>query len=80
MVSVVQKEFIINLILEIISHGGGNVDIASEEKRSSSLVLAIVQPISLMKNSTARNDWSYKRGKLNCIIFGSKVLCFGRLL
>lgn len=56
------------------------MDIASEEKRSSLLLLAIVQPISLMKNRTLRNDQSYKCGKLNCIMFGSKVLCFGRLL
>lgn len=75
-----QKEFIVELILETISQGRGNMDVASEEKRSSSLVLAVVQPISLTKNSTARNDWSYKRGKLNCVMFGSKVLCFERLL
>lgn len=55
-VSLVQKEFIINLVLETISQEGRNMDIASEEKRSSLLVLAIVQPISLIKNSTARND------------------------
>lgn len=54
-VSLVQKEFVSNLTLETISQGGGNVDIARKEKRSSSLVLAIVQPFSLMKNSTARN-------------------------
>jgi len=51
-----QKEFIIRFILEKISQRGGNVDIASEEKRSSLLVLATVQPISVMKNSTERND------------------------
>lgn len=56
------------------------MDVDSEEKRSSTLVLAIIQPISLMKSSTTRNDCSYKCGKLNCVMFGSKVLCFGRLL
>lgn len=52
------------------------MDVDSEEKRSSTLVLAIIQPISLMKNSTTRNDCSYKCGKLNCVMFGSKVLAW----
>lgn len=52
----VQKELIIKFISETVREGAGNMDIAREEMRSSLLVLAIVQPISLMKNSTVRND------------------------
>lgn len=76
----VQREIIINIILETVSQEGRNMNIANEEKRSSLLLLAIVQPSSLMKSRTLRNDCSYKCGELSCIMFGSKVLCFGRLL
>lgn len=54
-VSLLQREFIVNLISETTSEGGGTVDMASEGQKSSSLVLATAQAATVTRNSAMRN-------------------------